>query len=196
MTYNILTALVGFGFVTSITPGPNNLMLMTSGSNFGFRRSVPHLLGVTLGFVFMIALIGLGLARLFDLCPPLRMILKAASLVYMLWLAWKIAHAPPPGTVEEGRPMTFLQACAFQWVNPKAWAMGMTAMTAYLAGPGIATVLLVAAIFGAVNLPSCGAWVVLGQQMRRLLTDARHLRVFNRVMAGLLVASLWPLLTH
>jgi threonine/homoserine/homoserine lactone efflux protein len=196
MTYQILLALMGFAFVTSITPGPNNLMLMTSGANFGFRRTLPHLAGVTGGFVFMAVLMGLGLSRLFDLWPPLKLVLKGGSLVYMLWLAWKIAQSPPPGSVEEARPMTFLQACAFQWVNPKAWAMAITAMTAYVAVPGVVGVVLVAAVFGAVNLPSCCCWVVLGREMRRVLTNPARFRAFNWGMAGLLVATLWPLLTH
>lgn len=194
MTYDVLAALAGFAFATSITPGPNNLMLLSSGANFGLRRTLPHLCGVTLGFVFMAALLGLGLARLFDVWPPLHTLLKAASLAYMLWLAWRVANAAPPGALDAGRPMGFFAACAFQWVNPKAWAMAMTAMTAYVVESGPGAVALVAAVFGAVNLPSCGCWVVLGRQMRRLLTDPRRLRLFNGAMAVLLVATLWPLL--
>lgn len=195
MTADLLLALVAFAFVTSITPGPNNIMLMTSGANFGFRRTLPHMAGVALGFVFMAAAVGLGLVGLFEAWPASHAVLKAASVAYLLWLAWKFAHAAPPeGRGEAGRPMTFLQAAAFQWVNPKAWAMALTAVTAYAPGQGAAAVLTVAAVFGAVNLPSVGAWALAGQAMRRFLSTPARLRAFNWTMAGLLVASLWPVL--
>ena len=130
MTHEQLLALVTFAFVTSITPGPNNLMLMASGANFGVRRTVPHMLGVALGFVFMAVLVGAGLAQAFMAVPQLYTALKVASVAYLLYLAWKIAMAPPPGeTARPGRPMTFLAAAAFQWINPKAWAMALTAVS-------------------------------------------------------------------
>lgn len=195
MTYQIFSALVVFAFVTSVTPGPNNLMLMASGANFGFARTMPHMLGVALGFVAMAALVGLGLAGLFQTWPPAVLGLKIVSVIYMLWLAWKIAHsaAPKPGDAQ-GRPMTFLQAAAFQWVNPKAWAMALTATSVYAPGQTVAAILVVAAVFGAVNLPSVSLWVLLGQEMRRILTNPARLRAFNLTMAVLLVASLWPVL--
>jgi len=195
MTADLLLALVAFAFVTSITPGPNNIMLMTSGANFGFRRTLPHMAGVALGFVVMAAAVGLGLAGLFQAWPASYTILKAVSVGYLLWLAWKFAHAAPPeGRAEAGRPMTFLQAAAFQWVNPKAWAMALTAVTAYAPGQGTAAVLTVAAVFGVVNLPSVGTWALAGQGMRRFLSTPARLRAFNWTMAALLVLSLWPVL--
>lgn len=195
MTYDILIALVGFAFVSSITPGPNNLMLMSSGANFGFRRTIPHMLGIGLGFTLMIFLVGIGLAQVFDRFPVLHTILKVISVVYLLWLAWKIANAAAPeGRASSGTPMTFMQAAAFQWVNPKAWTMALTAITIYAADQTIWSVLLVALAFGAVNLPSVSTWTVLGQQMTRVLTNQSRLRAFNYIMAGLLVASLIPVL--
>lgn len=195
MTYQIFSALVVFAFVTSVTPGPNNLMLMASGANFGFGRSVPHMLGVALGFTAMALLVGLGLAGVFQTWPPAVLGLKIVSVAYMLWLAWKIAHAAAPNSGEaQGRPMTFLQAAAFQWVNPKAWAMALTATSVYAPGQTVAAIALVAVVFGAVNLPSVGLWVLMGQEMRRFLTNPARLRVFNVTMAVLLVASLWPVL--
>ncbi|MCE8514547.1 LysE family translocator [Ruegeria pomeroyi] len=195
MTYDLLIALLLFAFVSSITPGPNNLMLMASGANFGFRRSVPHMLGIGLGFTFMVVMVGVGLVQVFDAWPPSYTLLKYASVVYLLYLAWKIANAAPAKRgAEAGRPMTFLQAAAFQWVNPKAWAMALTAISAYAPGQTLMAVLVVAAIFGAVNLPSVSTWTVLGQQMARLLTNPRRLTVFNWTMAGLLVLSLYPVL--
>jgi len=197
MTQQQLLALVAFAFVTSITPGPNNLMLMASGANFGVRRTVPHMLGVALGFMLMAALVGAGLAQVFVAAPQLYAVLKVASVAYLLVLAWKIATAPPPGdAARAGRPMTFLTAAAFQWVNPKAWAMALTAVSVYAPSQAIGGILAVAAVFGAVNLPSVGAWAVLGQGMRRVLTSPARLRAFNVGMAVLLVASLVPVLVH
>lgn len=197
MTYDLMLALALFAFVSSITPGPNNLMLMASGANFGMARSVPHALGIAIGFTVMVVLVGLGLAQVFELFPVAHVILKIAATAYMLFLAWKIATAAPtlnePNTA--GRPMTFLQAAAFQWVNPKAWAMALTAVTVYTpGGTGVAVVVLVAVIFGLVNLPSIGVWAFLGVQMRRFLTTAGRLRTFNWIMAALLIVSFWPIL--
>lgn len=130
MTVDQLFALSAFALVSSITPGPNNLMLMASGANFGFRRTVPHMLGIGLGFGLMIVLVGLGLVRVFDAFPVAHLILTILGVCYLLWLAWKIAHAAAPYAARVGvRPFTFLQAALFQWVNPKAWQMGLTAIT-------------------------------------------------------------------
>ena len=195
MPYELLTALVTFAFVSSITPGPNNLMLMASGANFGFVRTIPHMLGVGLGFVLMVFLVGLGLAQVFTSYPISHVILKTASVVYMLYLAWKIATAAPAGTADStGTPMTFLQAAAFQWVNPKAWTMAVTAVTVYTPDTSLLSIVLVAAVFGAVNLPCVSSWTTLGQQMARILTNTTRLRIFNDAMAALLVASLYPVL--
>ena len=195
MTYEIFLALAGFALVTSITPGPNNLMLMASGANFGFRRTIPHMLGVGLGFVFMCVLVGAGLAQVFDLYPVAHDVLKAVSVLYMAWLAWKIANAAPPSeAAETGTPITFLQAAMFQWVNPKAWAMALTAVTVYAPDQTMFAIAMVAVVFGAINLPAVSSWTVMGQQMRRVLTNPRRLRVFNWVMAGLLMLSLYPVL--
>lgn len=195
MTQDLLLAFAAFCFVTSATPGPNNLMLMASGANFGIRRTVPHVLGVSGGFTLMVALVGLGLSRMFDHFPMAHDILRIVSVVYLVWLAWKIATAAPPSEGDKhGRPLTFLQAAAFQWVNPKAWTMALTAMTVYSPDHTLPAVLLSAIIFGAINLPSCSGWIVLGQQMARLLTNRTRLRAFNALMAALLVTSLWPVL--
>ncbi|WP_377193054.1 LysE family translocator [Ruegeria meonggei] len=195
MTYDILLALITFAFVSSITPGPNNLMLMASGANFGFRRTVPHMLGIGLGFTFMVLLVGTGLVKVFEAYPVSYLGLKIASVVYLLYLAWKIAHAAPAKEeAATGTPMTFLQAAAFQWVNPKAWAMALTATTAYTPDHTLTAIMIVALIFGAVNLPSVSVWTILGQQMARILTNPRRLFFFNWTMAALLVASLYPVL--
>lgn len=197
MNIELISALILFAFVSSATPGPNNLMLMASGANFGFRRSIPHMLGISIGFMLMVFLVGIGLMQIFDQFPESHLILKVASVGYMSWLAWKIANAAPPkGAEATGTPMTFLQAAAFQWVNPKAWAMALTAITIYAPDRSVLAVTLVAIIFGAVNAPSVSMWTVLGQQMRRLLTKPARLQAFNYTMAALLLASLYPLLTQ
>ncbi len=197
MTYEILIALVGFAFASSITPGPNNVMLMASGANYGLRRTVPHMLGISVGHAFMVFMVGVVLLGVFLTYPALNIVLKVVSAAYMLWLAWKIANAvPPEAKAVTGKPFTFLQAAAFQWVNPKAWFMAITAISAYAPQDrGLAVgSLMVAGIFAATNLPAVTVWAWIGVQVRRWLGTARRLRVFNITMAVLLVASLWPML--
>ncbi|MBA84670.1 MAG: hypothetical protein CML69_08015 [Rhodobacteraceae bacterium] len=195
MSYDILTALAGFAFVTSITPGPNNLMLMASGANYGFRRSIPHMLGIGIGFTVMVIVVGLGLMQVFDALPLSYVILKYAGMAYLLWLAWKIATSEMPGTrAAQGRPMRFIEAALFQWVNPKAWQMALTAITLYAPERTFVSILLVGGVFGMINLPSVSTWTVLGQQMRRILSSRRRLIAFNWTMALLLVATLVPVM--
>lgn len=191
MSFELILALVGFAFVTSVTPGPNNLMLMASGANFGFRRTIPHMLGISLGHMLMILLVGLGLNQLFVAFPPLQIAMKVASVGYLLFLAWKIANAAPPKDGDaKGKPLTFLQAALFQWVNPKAWFMALTAISVYAPDQALASIIVVAAVFASTNLPSVSTWTYLGQQIRHVLTSDRRLRAFNWTMAALLVASL------
>lgn len=198
MPTELLTGLALFSFVSSITPGPNNLMLMASGANYGLRRTLPHMLGVGLGFTAMVVLVGVGLLGLFDAYPVTYDLLRIASLLYLLFLAWKVATAARPqadGTAgEAGTPMTFVQAVLFQWVNPKAWTMALTALSIYAPSQSLAAVLLVAAVFGLINLPCVTAWTLLGLQLQRLLTSQRRLVAFNLSMALLLVLSLYPVL--
>ena len=195
MTLPLLLALAAYAVVMSVTPGPNNLMLMASGTNFGFARTVPHMLGVALGFALMIVLVGLGVAAVLTAVPGLLAAIKWASVAYLLYLAFRIATAPvrPLEGKPAARPMTFLQAAAFQWINPKAWTMTLTAVSAYIpAGDRTTGLLTVAAVFGAINLPSVGLWALMGTALRRFLADPRRLRTFNVVAALTLVATLWP----
>lgn len=203
MTQELLLALAGFAFVSSITPGPNNLMLMASGTNFGFARTIPHMLGVGIGFTLMIVLVGGGLAAVFERFPVAHTVLKYVSVAYLLWLAWKIATAPAPGAKggpdAKARPMTFIEAALFQWVNPKAWTMALTAVSAYtVQSSPVVSLLVVAAVFGLINLPCTSSWALMGVQLRRFLDDPVKLRAFNVTAAVLLVASLWPVVasTH
>lgn len=198
LSTDTLLALASFAFVSSITPGPNNLMLMASGTNFGLARTVPHMLGVAIGFVFMLLMVGAGIAWIFEALPAAYIVLKVVSVAYLLYLAYKIATAKPPapnaGQGDAARPLTFVQAAAFQWVNPKAWTMALTAVSAYVPaeqrGAGLVTVAL---IFGAINLPSVGIWAAMGAQMRRFLNKPNALRAFNVAAAVLLVGSLYPI---
>lgn len=193
MTVEIFAALVTFAFVTAVTPGPNNVMLMASGVNFGFRRTVPHMVGVALGHAFMVFLVGIGLMGAFIGYPPLQVALKVVSVLYMLWLAWKIATAvPPSGTKVEGRPLTFLQAAAFQWVNPKAWIMSLAAVAIYAPDQQFGAVAWVALGFLSVGWLTTVIWTAVGVSLRRLLTRPNWLRAFNYTMAALLLASLYP----
>ena len=194
MTNDLLFALITFAFVSSVTPGPNNLMLMASGANFGFRRTVPHMLGISIGHAFQVSMIGLGLAQVFVTYPVTRIILQVISTAYLLYLAWKIATAAPPREGEaKGKPLTFLQAAAFQWVNPKAWYMAIYAITNYTPdGGGPAAAFLVAGVFACTNLPSITLWATIGTQIKRLLNRPKLLRLFNYTMGTLLVLTLVP----
>ena len=192
----LLPALALFGIVTAVTPGPNNVMLMTSGLNFGFRRTLPHMWGVTLGFGLMAALVGLGLAGVFKAWPQLFVILKWVGALYLLVLAVKIARAD---AVQEGRdtgtPLSFLQAASFQWINPKAWIIVISACTTYAVPDHYtSSILTVALVLTAVTFPCVSVWVLFGASLRRALGNPRMLRLFNWSMAALLVASLVPVL--
>ena len=199
MTQELFLGLCGFALVSSITPGPNNLMLMASGTNFGFARTLPHMLGVSIGFVVMTVLIGLGLAQVFVRFPITYTVLKVGSVVYLVYLAWKIATASAPESKASAtaKPFSFLQACLFQWVNPKAWTMALMSVTAYVpAEHPMLGLVIVAVVFGAINLPTVGLWAFLGVQMRQFLQDPVKLRTFNIIAALTLLASLYPVVTH
>jgi threonine/homoserine/homoserine lactone efflux protein len=198
MSSDLFIALAVFALVGSITPGPNNMMLLASGVNFGFGRTIPHLLGVSIGFAAMVSAMGLGIGAVFETYPVLHVILRYAGAAYLVYLAWKIANAGAPRESNAGgRPITFFQAAAFQWVNPKAWVLALSAISTYTPpGQYVTNVLAVAGIFGTINLPCVASWALFGTAMRSLLTDRRFLRVFNVGMAVALVASLYPILAE
>jgi threonine/homoserine/homoserine lactone efflux protein len=196
MNYDILPALMMFALVSSITPGPNNLMLMASGANFGFRRTLPHMLGVGIGFTLMVILVGVGIMQIFDLFPLSYDLLKYLSIGYLFFLAYKIATADTSfkNLKAKSKPMTFMQAVLFQWVNPKAWTMALTAISIYAPSKSFAAVCFVAFTFGIVNLPSVSSWAMLGQQIQKVLTSQNHFKLFNFTMASLLLLSLYPMI--
>ncbi len=196
--YATLPAAMTFALVMSITPGPNNTMLLASGVNFGFRRTLPHMAGITFGCTVMMVSIGLGLGQLFERVPSLYAALEGASVAYLLYLAWKIATSRSLSVSNANRrPMTFLQAAAFQWVNPKAWMMAVTGVTTFRLDHGLLmNAVSLAVAFAIVNLPSVSVWAAFGVAVRRLLSSAAVLRAFNWTMAALLVASIVPTVTH
>ncbi|MEM6618997.1 MAG: LysE family translocator [Pseudomonadota bacterium] len=195
MTWELLIGLTAFAFASSITPGPNNMMLMASGANYGFARTVPHMLGVGIGFTAMIVLVGAGVIGLFEALPVTRTILTVLSLAYLLWLAWKVATAvAPEAKGAAGRPLNFWQAAAFQWVNVKAWSMALYAITAFAPDRTGLAILIVAAVFGAINLPCVSIWTLIGREISRFLGTPGRLRAFNWSMAALLLGSTLPFL--
>ena len=188
-------ALLSYVGVMSITPGPNNLMLATSGVNYGFRRTLPHMLGISLGCSAQVFITASLLAWALQWIQAARLPLAVAGCIYLLWLSWKIARSAAPQGGEGGKPMSFLAAALFQWVNPKAWVMAVGAITTYTPAQGYVTnVIVIAALFALVNLPSVGVWVMFGSALRNLLQNPRWLMLFNVLMALLLVISLYPLL--
>lgn len=196
MTTELLIAFIAFAFVTSVTPGPNNMMLLASGVNFGMRRSLPHMFGISIGFMVLVIAVGLGLGQLFEQWPLLYTVLRYAGAAYLLYLAWKIAGAGAPESKQNAaaKPFSFLQAAAFQWVNPKAWVMAIGAITTYTPHENFSlNVLMIAALFALVNCPSVGLWTMAGSLLRNWLSNPRVLRGFNIAMALLLVASLYPI---
>ncbi len=198
MNLETLIAAGLFSIVSYITPGPNNAMILASSVNFGLRRSLPHLLGICLGFGFMLLVVGLGLHSVFADHPTVLEWMRYAGAAYLLWLAWKLATATSADAQARSgaTPLSFLGASAFQWINPKAWVMAMTAMTTYL--PGTATlpeVLLLTALMTVLGSPCVLVWAAFGSAMRHWLQDPLRLRIFNIAMALGLVASLYPMLT-
>lgn len=196
MQADMLLALFLFAFTTSITPGPNNMMLFTSGVNFGFARTIPHMLGIGGGFFVLLVAVGLGLGALLHSVPLAYTILKFTGGAYLVWIAWKIGSSRSLGQGKASAvPMTFLQAAAFQWVNPKAWVMAVSAMATYTSGESyFSSVLVVGLVFAFVNIPSVSTWAGFGSVLRQWLSEPARLKWFNITMALLLVVSLWPML--
>lgn len=187
-----------FALVTSITPGPNNTMLLASGVNFGFRRTVPHILGISAGVVVLMLSVGLGLGEAFRHFPALYTVLEVVSVAYLLYLAWKIGTSGELAVRQgEHRPMRFYEAIAFQWVNPKAWMMVLTAATTIrLSGDFGINAVIMAALFYVVGLPCICIWAAFGTGVRRFLSNPLRLRAFNIAMALSLVLSMYPLFAH
>jgi threonine/homoserine/homoserine lactone efflux protein len=196
MTPNLLLACMGFAFVTSITPGPNNTMLLASGVNYGLTRTIPHIAGISTGCVVMLILVGLGLGEVFTRLPVLYAILRYAGAAYLVWLAWHVATAGPVGlNGARSRPMRFLEAAAFQWVNPKAWIIAVGAVTAYAPRDDfLRSIGIIAIVLVVVGAPCLTLWAGSGAALRVWLAHPNRRRSFNLTMAALLLLSLYPML--
>ncbi|EJN15102.1 putative threonine efflux protein [Bradyrhizobium sp. YR681] len=195
MTHSLFYAFLAFMVVMYFTPGPNNIMLLASGLTYGFRRTIPHIAGIVIGFAFMVAAVGLGLGTVFLAYPILQTILKYAGAAYLIYLAAVIAMSGPttPGGDSGRGPMTFWGAAMFQWINAKGWVIVIGTITAYAAiaqfPVNIAIQTLISLLVGTV---STVVWALFGTALRPVLTSERLVRAFNILMAILLLASLYP----
>jgi len=192
---DLFLAVLFFAFSTTITPGPNNVMIMSSGVNYGIKASVPHWLGICLGFPLMVLLVGLGFGAVFERYPHLHQLIKVVGVAYLIWLAWRIASAEPKA-IEKGKskPFSFMQAALFQWVNGKAWVMASGAVAAFTTVGGVywLEVSVITAAFLLVAFPCVGAWLVFGAGLRAVLTKPLFQRIFNICMAIILLLSVVP----
>jgi threonine/homoserine/homoserine lactone efflux protein len=196
VSQQLLLAFVIFAVVGLYSPGPNNVMLLASGLNFGLRRTLPHVAGVALGFAFLVAVVGFGLGAVFDAYPLLQSVLKYGGAAYLVYLAAVIARAGPTEAGEGARrPLTFWEAVLFQWINIKGWIIAIGTVTAYAALASypwnILTMTLLLLVLG---LSSALVWTLFGSSLQRLVRAPRVVRVFNWTMAALLIASLYPVL--
>jgi threonine/homoserine/homoserine lactone efflux protein len=193
----LLISIIVFALVATVTPGPNNIMVMTSGLNHGIARTLPHFFGICLGFPTMVIAVGLGLGALFEQFPLFHSVVKVLGISYLLLLAYKIAttRSTVNGT-QPGQPLTFFQAALFQWVNPKAWVMVVGALAAFTSvGTELfGQAMLIALAFFMVSFPCVGLWLVGGASLRKVFHKPRQLQVFNIVMAALLVLSVLPMM--
>ena len=189
-----LLPVISFAFVMSITPGPNNLMLWASGTNFGLRRTLPHIAGINIGFGSLVLVCGLGLGAVFEAYPAFQALLKAAGSLYLLYLAWRIFSASFRSSADARKPLSFWEAAGFQYANPKAWVMGIT-VSAFAAPPlpFAVTALVIALVSVLVNLPCITVWALFGTALGSFLQHKRALLVFNSVMAALLVGTIFLL---
>ena len=183
-----------FALVAGFTPGPNNIMLAASGANFGFKKTVPHILGIVFGFCTLVLAAGLGLGELFELSPWIYKFLKILSFIYLIYLAWRIGSAGKPNMKRKGKPLSFFQAASFQLINPKAITVIISSVTAYTTtAQNVATEMTVFVfVFAFAAISSTCTWTFFGTWISKLITSKRSLRQFNIFMAILLIASLMP----
>ncbi|MDT0603076.1 LysE family translocator [Thalassotalea castellviae] len=192
-------ALILFVFSTSGTPGPNNIMILTSGVNHGIRDSLPHVFGVNTGFLVMIICVGLGIMSLFQQWPLLHQLIQILGIGYLLYLAFKIATMPVNNELNsDKKPFSFLQAAAFQWVNPKAWIICVSAIVAFSTPNNnvIEQVLIISGFYFVFGLPCSFAWLMVGKWLQNILTHEVYVKRFNRIMAIILLTSLYPMLSE
>lgn len=193
MSVEVWTAFAVFAFVAAATPGPNNLLLLTSGLRVGLWRTMPFIFGISVGFSALLVAVGYGLGQLFERFPAVQLAFKAVGTAYFLYLAWTLLRPSRARDAEDRRDLGFWAGVAFQAVNPKAWLMCITAVALYLPQSwNAATLALMVATFVVLGLPANVAWAGIGRLLRSLVSNARRMRVFNAVMAALLVLSILP----
>ena len=199
MSLTLLISLIVFSFVSTVTPGPNCIMLLSSGVLYGLRRTLPHIFGIMLGLLLLFLSVGLGLSLIIERYPILFTVIKFLGVLYILYLSYRIATTPLSNfstSNDSSRPMYFHEAFLFQWINAKAWVMSIVVMSIYTTdGSYITNVFIVAIIFSLITIPSSILWTEGGVLLRRFLQDPIKLRIFNCFMALALVLSLWPILT-
>ena len=188
------SALILFIIAASITPGPNNILILASGVNYGIRKSLPHYIGIGIGFPLMVISVGLGAGVIFRQFPSLHTVLKLIGVFYLLYLAYKVATASHNKIeTENKKPFTFIQAVLFQWINPKGWIMAIGAVVTFTSsGNYFLQVITIAVSFILFGVPCTGLWLLCGASLKDFLSDPIRIRIFNIVMALLLVASLIP----
>jgi len=188
-----------FAVSTTITPGPNNIMIMSSGLNFGLKRSLPHLMGICLGFPLMVAGVGLGFGAIFERFPVIHEVIKVLGVLYLIYLAYLVATSAPKSldnNTSETKPLTFIQAALFQWINPKAWVMATGAVAAYTTQDAsiMLQVMFISLAFLIAGVPCVGMWLVCGTWLKRFLKEVKYQRLFNLTMALLLIVSILPVI--
>lgn len=191
---SLLLSLIGFSVAMYVTPGPNNVMVAASAANHGIRATIPHMMGIVVGFASMLVLVCGGLGSALLGLPWLLPAFRWVGAAWLLLLAWQIGSAPPPGEGGRGRVLGFFGAMGFQWINPKAWLITMAAAGEYLSlhEPLALQLVRIFIVFLAVGLPCLLVWALLGSGARRFLHSPARVRAFNVAMALLLVASVLP----
>ena len=190
-----LSSLLLFAIIAAFTPGPNNIMIMTSGLNFGPKASMPHFIGICLGFPSMFLAIGFGLGFIFERFTLVHSFIQVLGVLYLLYLSWLIAISGKASAQDgQAKPLTFTQAALFQWINPKAWVTGTSAIAAFTVMEAnlTAQILIIGLVLFLVAIPSAAVWMLFGASLQRVLSNPVQLRVFNVSMALLLAGSVMP----
>jgi len=187
-TITMIISITSFALASTMTPGPNNIMLLSSGLTFGYKRTIPHALGVNFGFPVMVICVGLGVGKLFEVFPLVYTVLKVVGISYLVWMAWHIANTK--GSLkaenEKDKPFTFFQAALFQWVNPKAWMIAITSTAAFI------QVMIISCIYFFCAILSTNSWSLGGVMLKRFIQNERLVQIFNITMAILIVGSILP----
>jgi len=193
----MLFSITSFTLASVLTPGPNNIMLLSSGLTFGYKQTIPHMLGIIFGFPLMLICVGMGIGAIFEMFPIVFTVLKVVGISYLFWMAWHIANTKggvKTTSNKNNRPFTFLQGAAFQWVNPKAWIVAITVTVSFVTNPKYAfvQVLIIALLYLFSGIISCSTWTLGGVYLKKLIKNALHVRIFNIIMAVLIVISILP----